>query len=252
MYYANKKKQAAVMAILLCISIAGFLQWIIFQLFIIGKLGSKSECYAIAQAFVVLIIAPYLGAITIRSQSTSFFASKLFLFAPISVRNLLIGGLFVSQIPLLIWIFLSTIFSLIYTDSSLIKSILMIIVLCVYGFTSGVLGIFFARVFRDSIFGTEWTYLILSVLIGSPFLLMPIDRYMQSIQQFIQPILHLNPIIAICHIYDGMDIFRMPLLYKLTPITSYDFSYPPWYIISFWFILIGSCCFIMDMANVQK
>ena len=244
MYYHKKKQHATVMAILICICIASFLQWIIFQLLIIGKLGSKGECYAIAQTFVVLIIAPYLGAITIRNQSSSFFASRLSLLIPKSVRNLLVGGLFFSQIPLLIWIFLSTTYSFIYTESSLIKLILMMIVLCVYGFSSGVMGIFGARIFRDSIFGAEWTYFVLSVLIGSPFLLMPIDRYMQSIQHFIQPILHLNPIIAICHIYDGMDIFRTPLLYEITPITSYDFSYPPWFIICFWFIVIGCSCFL--------
>lgn len=232
------------MAIILCICIASFLQWIIFQLLIIGKLGSKGECYAIAQTFIVLIIAPYLSAITIRTQYTSFLTSKLFLIAPISVRNLLFRGLFVSQIPLLIWVLLSTTFSFFYTESTLIKLILMMIVLCVYCFTSGALGMFGASIFRDSIFGSEWTYLILSVFIGSPILLMSLDRYLQSIQHFIQPILHLNPIIAICHIYDGMDIFRTPLLYELTPITSYDFSYPPWYIICFWFMVIGSSCFL--------
>ena len=244
MYYDYVKKQTTIRAILICIIIASFLQWVIFQLFIIGKLGSKAECYAITQTFVVLIIAPYLGAIIIHPNYTSFFTSKLSILTPISIRDLLFGRLFVSQIPLLIWVFLSTAFSFFYTDSPLIKLILMMIVLSVYCFALGALGIFAAHIFRDSIFGTEWTYLILSVLIGSPFLLMPLDRYIQSIQQFIQPILHLNPIIAICHIYDGMDIFRTPLLYELTPITSYDFSYPPWYIISFWFILIGCCCFL--------
>lgn len=244
MYSDYNKKQTTIIAILICISIASFLQWIIFQLFIIGKLGSKAECYAIAQTFVVLIIAPYLGATTIRANYTSFFTSKLPILTPISIRNLLLGRLFVSQIPLLIWVFLSTAFSFFYTDSPLSRLLLLMFVLGVYCFASGTFGIWGARIFRDSIFGIEWTFLILSVLIGSPFLLMPLDRYIQSIQHYIQPILHLNPIIAICQIYDGMDIFRTPLLYKLTPITSYDFSYPPWYLISFWFIVIGCCCFL--------
>jgi len=244
MYDDYNKKQATIMAILICICIASFLQWIIFQLFIIGKLGSKAECYAIAQTFVVLIIAPYLGATTIRPNYPSFFASKLTILTPTSIRNLLFGRLFVNQIPLLIWVFLSTAFSFFYTDSPLSRLLLLMFVLGVYCFTAGTFGIWGTRIFRDSIFGTEWTYLILSVFIGSPFLLMPLDRYIQSIQQFIQPILHLNPIIAICHIYDGMDIFRTPLLYELTPITSYDFSYPPWYIISFWYILVCCCCFL--------
>lgn len=244
MSYYSKKKQDIIKHVIICIGIASFLQWIIFELFILAKLGSKAECYAIAQTFVVLIIAPYLGAISISSQFSSVLSSSSFFQYNLRIRNLLLERLFVSQIPILIWVFLSTVFSLFYTNSPPSKLLLMIIVLGVYCFVTGVLGICGARVLRDNIFGTECTYLILCVLIGSPFLLMPLDRYIHSIQQFIQPILHLNPIIAICHIYDGIDIFRTPLLYELTPITSYDYSYPSWYMISFWFILIGCCCFL--------
>ncbi len=244
MGYFSYKKQDIIKQVLICIGIACFLQWIIFELLILAKLGSKAECYAIAQTFVVLIVAPYLGAISIRSQFISVLSSDSFFQNNLRVRNLLLEKLYVNQIPILIWIFLSTAFSLFYSNSPPGKLLLMMIVLGVYCLVMGALGMWSARILRDDIFGTECTYLILSVLIGSPFLLMPLDRYIHSIQQFIQPILHLNPIIAICHIYDGIDIFRTPLLYELTPITSYDFSYPSWYIISFWFIVIGCGCFL--------
>lgn len=240
----TKKKKDLIRQVAICFGIASFLQWIISELFILAKLGSEAECYAIAQTFVVLIVAPYLGAISVRSQSNSVYYSDSYLLTNPSVRYQLLKHLLISQIPLFIWIFLSTTFSLFYTTNSHIKLIQTFIVLGVYCLVTGTFGICSARIFRDSIFGTECTYVILSIFIGSPFLLMPLDRYFHSIQEFIQPILHLNPIIAICHIYDGIDIFRTPLLYELTPITSYDFSYPKWYIISFLFILLGCCSFV--------
>ncbi|MCG9127222.1 hypothetical protein JT359_06415 [Candidatus Poribacteria bacterium] len=242
------RKQVVLQHVMVCFGIACFLQWIFFELFTLGKLGSNAECYAIAQTFVVLIVAPYLGAISHRTQLNS----DSYLLTNLSVRNQLLKQLLISQIPILIWIFLSSTFSFFYTTSSLIQLLQTFIVLGVYSLVTGTLGICSARIFRDSIFGTECTYVILSILIGSPFLLMPLDRYFQSIQEFIQPTLHFNPIIAICHIYDGIDIFRTPLLYELTPITSYDFSYPEWYLIGFWFILLGCCSFVLTWLISKK
>jgi len=228
-----------------CIGIASFLQWLIYQLLTHAKLGSSAECFALAQTFVVLLVAPYLASISVQSESRGGSSAQLLSLSPISFGKRLLMGLAISQIPLLCWIFLSTGFALFASDMLIGKAVTMLVVLGLYSFSTGAVGMLGAYVLRDNIFGTGLTYFLLCILIGSAFLLMPLGRYVDNLQSIIQPVLHLNPLIAVCNIFDGMDIFRTPLLYERTPITSYDFSYPSWYIIAFWQLLISTCCFLL-------
>ncbi len=235
-----------------CISIASFLQWLTYQLLIQAKLGSSAECFALAQTFVVLLVAPYLAACSVRSENRSNSSAQLLSLSPISFGKCLLMQLVVSQIPLLCWVFLSTIFALFANDISIGKAVKMLVVLGLYSFSAGTVGMCSTRVLRSAIFGTECTYFLSCVLIGSAFLLMPLGRYVDNLQPIIQPVLHLNPLIAVCNIFDGMDIFRTPLLYERTPITSYDFSYPSWYVITFWQLLIGACCFLWTWQTCRS
>ncbi|MDE0483481.1 MAG: hypothetical protein OXI67_12945 [Candidatus Poribacteria bacterium] len=228
-----------------CIGIASFLQWLIYQLLTQAKLGSSAECFALAQTFVVFLVAPYLAAISVRVVSRGGSSAHLLSLSPISFGNRLLMGLAISQTPLLCWIFLSSGFALFASDMSIGKAVKMLVVLGLYSFSTGAVGMLGAYVLRDNIFGTGLTYFFLCILIGSAFLLMPLGRYINNLQPVISPVLHLNPLIAVCNIFDGMDIFRTPLFYERTPITSYDFSYPSWYVITFWQLLIGGCCFLL-------
>jgi hypothetical protein len=227
-----------------CIGIASFFQWLTYQLLTQAKLGSSAECFALAQTFVVLLVAPYLAACSVRSENRSNSAAQLLSLSSISLGKCLLIRLVVSQIPLLCWVFLSTGFSAFVIGISIGKVVKMLVVLGLYSFSAGAVGMCSARVLKDTIFGTECAYFLSCILIGSAFLLMPLGRYIDNLQPIIQPVLHLNPLIAVCNIFDGMDIFRTPLLYERTPITSYDFAYPSWYVISFWQLLIGGCCFL--------
>lgn len=232
-------------AFFVCIGIASFLQWLIYQLLAHAKLGSSAECFALAQTFVVFLVAPYLAAISVQSKNRGGSSPQLLSLSPIPFGKSLLMQLIISQTSLLCWIFLSTIFALFASDMSIGKVVKMLVVLGLFSFSAGAVGMCSAWVLRDAIFGTEYTYFLLCVLIGSVFLLMPFGRYVDNLQPIIQPVLHLNPLIAVCNIFDGMDIFRTPLLYERTPITSYDFSYPSWYVIAFWQLLIGACCFLL-------
>lgn len=232
------------MIILICISIASFLQWVTFQLLTQAKLGSSSECFALAQVFVVLLVAPYLAASREQSESRSASSAQLLSLTPISFGKRLLIRLIVSQIPLLCWIFFSTVFAIFFTDTSIGKALKMIVVLGIYCISAGAVAMWGAHVLRDNIFGTALTYFLLCILVSSAFLLKPLGRYIDNLQPIIQPILHLNPLIAVCNIFDGLDIFRNPLLYDRTPITDYVFSYPPWYVCGFWQLVIGGCCFL--------
>ena len=239
--------------IFVCIGIPSFLQWLTYQLLIHAKLGLPAECFALAQTFVVLLVAPYLAACSVRSESREGPSAQLLSLSPIPFGKRLLIGLAISQIPLLCWIFLSTGFALCVIGMSIGKAVKMLILLGIYSFSAGAVGMWGAGVLKDTVFGTECACFLSCILIGSAFFLMPLGRYIDP-QQFIQPILHLNPLIAVCNIFDGMDIFRIPLLYDLTPITDYDFSYPSWYVISFWQLLIGGCCFLWtwQMCRISK
>lgn len=236
-----------------CIGIASFVQWLTYQLLTQAKFGSSAVCFALAQTFVVLLVAPYLAALSARSENRSIPSAQLLSLTPISFSKPLLMRLVISQIPLLCWIFFSIGLALFVTDLSIGKALKMLVVLGLYSFSAGAVGMWCARIFRDAIFGTECAYFLWGILIGSAFLLKPLGRYIDP-QPFIQPVLHLNPLIAVCNIFDGMDIFRTPLLYERTPITSYDFSYPSWYIIGFWQFLIAGCCFLVTwlICRIRK
>ena len=230
---------------IVCIGITSLLQWLTYQLLIHANLGSSSECFALAQTFVVLLVAPYLAASSVvQSESRSAVSAQLLSLTPISFGKRLLIRLTISQIPLLFWIFLSTSFALFVAGMPPGKALKMLVVLWFFSFSVGAVGMWGAHVLRDNIFGTALTYFLLGILVSSAFLLKSLGRYIDNLQPIIQPILHLNPLIAVCNIFDGLDIFRNPLLYDRTPITDYVFSYPPWYVCGFWQLVIGGCCFL--------
>ena len=225
------------------IGIASFLQWLVYGLLKHANLGSTAECFSLAQAFVVLLVAPCLAATNMISDRAtpsghSFLLNLIFTAKPLLTR------LFIRLIPILCWICLSSGLALLVTEVSIGKVLAMIVVLTLYSFSVGAVGMWCTRVLKDVFFGTELAYFILSVLLGSAFILKPLARYIDNVQPMVQPILHLNPLIAVCNIFDGWDIFRNPLFYELTPITYYVYSYPPWYVSCFWQLVIGVCCFL--------
>ncbi len=228
-----------------CIGFASILQWLIYQLLTHVEFSSlSSECFAFAQVFVVLLVAPFLAALSVNIENRSTATTQFQSLSPISNGKSILEQLAYSQIPLLCWILLSTCFALFATSMPFMNGFKILVVLCFYCFSAGAIGMWCSQVFKDTIFGTECTYFILGIMIGSAFLLMPLGRYIDNPQPFIQPVLQLNPLIAVCNIFVGMDVFRLPLLYELTPIPWYDYSYPAWYIIVFWQLVIGVGCFL--------
>ena len=234
-----------------CVAIVSFLLWAIYLLLVQAKLGSPVDCFFMAQVCVVLLAAPYLAAYAVHngflsthsgSLSASSAASLLGL-SPISWGWYLLRMLLISQVPLLCWVLLSTAIAFFVTNTSFTKILQMFIILAVYSVSAASVGAWGARVFKDALFGTECAYLLWCVLIGGAFLLVPVDRYIDNIQPLIPLVLHLNPLVAVCYIF-RIDPFHTPLIYDLTPIPSYLYTYVPWYIVGFWQLLIGGCCFL--------
>jgi hypothetical protein len=233
-------------------SIASVLLWIIYQLLIGIKLGLPIECLFMAQVCVVLLIAPYLTAYAVHTRFSGIrFGPDAAASTRWLTRNYIFSGqwlsrqLVMSQVPVLGWIFLSTCVALFVTNLPFTKALEIVGILGIYSLSAGAVGMCGAYVFRDALFGAEFATLLWCVLMGGPFLLNPLERYVDNLQPFIAPVLHLNPLIAVCGIFEGMDIFRKPVLYELTPVTSYDHRYPnPWYLIGVWQLGIGGCCFL--------
>lgn len=237
---------------LVCTFIASFLLWAIYQLLTQAKLGLPAECFFMAQVLVVLAASPYLAAyaICLEAQGVSFM--QLLTLSPVSSGRYLLMRLVMSQIPILCWVFLSTGFAFFVTEIPPTKALQMLTVLGLYSLSAGAVGMWGAQVFQDALFGAECAYLLWCVLIGSSFLLVPLERYMHNIQPIIPPVLHLNPLIVVCNIFEGMDIFRTALLYELIPIASYRYEYPSWYLVGFWQLLIGGCCFLGTWRIAQS
>ena len=234
-----------------CIATASFLLWAIYQLLLQAQLGLPVECFFIAQICVVLLVSPYLAAyaihtgfLTTRPDSPSASsATSLLRLSPMSSGWHLLRTLLISQIPLLCWVFVSTVIVLFFTNTPFTKIFQMFTLLGIYSVSAAAVGMWGARGFKDALFGAECAYLLWCVLIGGAFLLVPVDRYMGNIQPIIPLVLHLNPLTAVCYIFN-MDPFHTPLIYDLTPVPSYLYAYTPWYIVGFWQLLIGICCFL--------
>jgi len=235
-----------------CFCIASILQLLTYQLLTLAKLGSSAVCFAFAQTIVVLLVAPYLAALSVNVDKQSIYNSHLLLLSPTHIGKSLLVRLVSSQVALMCWIVLSTGLSLFVTNLPVIKAVKMIVLLGLCSVSAGAIGMWWTQTLKDVIFGSVCTYFIYGIFVVSAFLLMPIERYVDNLQPMIQPVLHLNPLIAVCNIFEGLDIFRIPLLYKITPITFYDYSYPLWYIILIWQLVIGISCYLLTWGMCRS
>lgn len=231
-------------SIFIVIVVASFLQWLLYQLLLSVKIGLNAECFAFAQIFVVLLSAPYLTAISFRQESRYVDSGIVFVLSATSVGKSILRILIISLIPIVGWILLSLIFAVVVIGMPIMKALNMIVVLTLFSLAVGSVGMFGSRAFRDTLFGSLFIYLLLGILISSAFLIKPLERYINDLQPVFEPILHLNPVIAVCTIFEGLDVLRNPLFYELTPIPYHDYTYPAWYMNIFWQLIIGGCSFL--------
>ena len=126
-----------------------------------------------------------------------------------------------------------------------VKVYLIFLSYTLVGASIGLLG---WRIFGHETLATLFSLVVWGLLIGSFFSLVPIERYVENLVYFIPVFLHVNPLIAVCHVLEH-DIFRTPKLYELTPISSYLFAYPEWYLVCGWQVLIGICCIAIVLCS---
>ncbi len=230
----------------------GVLVLVISQLLFRAKLGRHTDLIFISEALLILIAAPYLACSRLSQYYTPRRSREVLQLSRIHPRWIWVSIILGSQIYTFCFLGLITVVFIVLTpsisDITHLDVVQLHLVFGIYVIVAASVGGLWWRVLQHEVFATEATYLGWCLLIGGVFLLTPLDRYVDNLQPLIPPFLHLNPLIAVCHLLE-LDVFRTPHLYELTPIPSYIVVYPPWYIICSWQILIGSCCAALAWRN---
>ena len=239
------RRWKGVIKICFAVIVQSVLLLVICQLLIHAKLGRFTSLIFLAEAILILIVSPYLACNTLNKHFDMRVSDGLMLLSPIHSRTILGRILLESQIYSLCFLVVAALVFTVSTGDILrYKVILLHLVFIVYIFVGASIGALGWHIFRHTLFAVELTYLVWAFLIGGVFLLSPLERHLENLEPIIPPFLHVNPLIAVCHLLE-IDIFRTPALYELTPIPSYFFVYPPWYQVCGWQMLIGFCCCVL-------
>lgn len=235
-------------SICLALIIQIILLLVICQLLFRAKLGRYADLVFLSEALLVLIVPPYLACSGLSKHFTPFLSTDLLQLSRMRPRWVWLGIILGSQIYPFCFLALTTLVFTIHIPSvskiTYLEVVQLHLIFGIYTIVAALVGGLWWRVFRHKIYAIEATYLGVSLLIGGVFLLAPLDRYVENLEPIIPPFLHLNPLIAVCHLLE-LDVFRTPHLYELTPIPSYLFVYPSWYTVCSWQILIGIGCIVL-------
>lgn len=226
---------------------------VICQLLFLAKLGHFTDLIFLSEALLVLTVAPYLACSGLSKHFAPLLSRGLFQLSRMRLRWVGLSVILGSQTYTFCFLGLATLIFIILipslsNDITRLQVAQLHLVFGIYIIVAASIAGLWWCVFRHEIFATEATYLGWSLLIGGVFLLAPLDRYLENLEPIIPPFLHLNPLIAVCHLLK-LDVFRTPHLYELTPIPSYMVIYPSWYIVCSWQILIGICCVALARWN---
>ncbi len=225
---------------------------VICQLLFLAKLGRYADLIFLSEALIALIIPPYLACSGLNKHFAPLLSTNLLQLSRMRPRWVWMSVVLGSQICTFCFLGLASIvFTILIpsiNDITRLQVIQLQLVFGIYIIVAALVGGLWWRVFHHEIFATEATYLGWSFLIGGVFLLVPLDRYLENLEPIIPPFLHLNPLVAVCHLLE-LDVFRTPHLYELTPIPSYMVIYPSWHIVCGWQILIGLCCVALARWN---
>ena len=218
---------------------------VICQLLFLAKLGRYTDLIFLSEAVIVLIIPPYLACSGLNKHFAPLLSTDLLQLSRMRLRRAGLNVVLGSQIYTFCFLaFTSLVFTILLPLISTITHLQVVqlhLIFTIYAIVAGLVGGLWWHVLRHEIFATEVTYLGWSLLIGGVFLLAPLDRYLENLEPIIPLFLHLNPLMAVCHLLE-IDVFRTPHLYELTPIPSYRVIYPPWHIVCTWQVVIGICC----------
>ena len=232
--------------------VQGALLLVICQLLFRARLGQYTDLIFLSQGVIALIIPPYLACSGLKKHFAPLLSANLSQLSPMRLRQngmmVVLGNQTYTFCFLVLAAIVFTIFIPSISNITHLQVLQLQLISGIYIIVSASVAGLCWRILRHEIFATEVTYLGWILLIGGVFLLAPLDRYLANLEPIIPPFLHLNPLMAVCHLLE-IDVFRTPHLYELTPIPSYRVVYPPWHIVCMWQILIGICCVALVRWN---
>ncbi|HIE26643.1 TPA: hypothetical protein EYP66_05100 [Candidatus Poribacteria bacterium] len=252
------KNRLKLKRIIVALILQGFFLFLIFILMLTAKLGNPVRVFFLAETGLVLLAAPLMTSNVVSSEFRKINAEQLFT-SPLKPSKILLVKLIGVEIYNLIFLILCFTISLIFIGFQHEVPVLSIVkvhlILLIYMYACGALGILCSAICKNFLYAVEMAYVILAILISDVVLIRPIIRWGFKASSTISLALHANPFTPICAILE-LDIFRTQggiNLYNLSPIASYGYSFPAWYLVSLWYILgLGGCLmmssFIMKLS----
>jgi ABC-2 type transport system permease protein len=181
-------------------------------------------------------------------------AEQLFA-SPLTSYEILLGKLIGLEMYNLIFLILSfvilSIAAVFRTDIYLSDIAKIHIILLIYLYAFGALGILGSIIFKNFLYAAEMAYLVLAFLISDAVIIIPFIRWGFKASAMISLALHANPFTTVCSIIN-LDIFRTPYLYNLSPIASYGYTFPKWYLIALWYVLGLIGCFAIAVLKLRR
>jgi len=241
--------------IIIALILQGFSLFFIFALLTVAKLGDTVKVFFLAETGLILLAAPLLTSNAVNSEVNRKNVQQL-LTTPLKTTEILIGKLigleFYNLIFLILSFLISSVILTIFGKNISLLTILFIhVMLLVYVYSCGSLGILCSTICRSAFYATELAFSILAIFIGNVVLINPLIRWGCNSSIAIPLALNTNPFVAISTVLKH-DIFRTEYMYNLSPVASYAYIYPKWYLIVFWYILGGGICFLISTCLFRR
>lgn len=245
--------QWTIRRIFIIVAILGLLLLAVNRLLSSAELSDSLGTILLSEALLVLIAAPYFSSRALVRQFDGISSDKLLALSRIRPGGALGAVTVRSQIPLVCFVVLSASAFVLVNESSGDVSHTALLsyhaVLLATVFSSSFIGMLGWRIFCTEIHAVQFAYAASLLMVGGVFLLSPLNRYIGTLMiagsiSIIPAFLSINPLIAVCQLLD-IDIFRAPNLYELTPLPSYLYAYPKWYVVCGMQVLVGLCCLLV-------
>ena len=271
------KNRLKLKRLIVALALQGALLFLILVLILAAELGNFARIFFLAETGLILLVAPLMTSNVVnteirKSNSEPLLNSSLQSFKIILVKlasleiydfiflilrfivsslqsfKILLVKLVSLEVYNFIFLILCFIVSIIFIGFKNYLPLLSIIkihlILLIYLYACGALGIFCSTICRNFLYASEMSSAILILLISNVVLIRPFVRWGFKASHTISLALHTNPFTPICAILE-LDIFRTQSginLYNLSPIASYGYTFPAWYLIGLWYILVLVIC----------
>ena len=245
------KSRLRLKKIIVALALQGFFLFLIFVLMLAAKLGNPVRVFFLAETGLILLAAPLMTSNAVGAEIRKGNAEQLFT-SPLKSSEILLvklAGLEIyNSIFLILCFTTSSIFISFKNDIPVLSIVKVHFILLIYLYACGALGILCSAICKNFLYAAEMAYVILAILISDVVLIRPLIRWGFKASSTISLALHANPFTPVCAILE-LDIFRTQSginLYNLSPVASYGYSFPAWYLIGLWYILGLVGCLAMS------